>query len=331
MSEVSMVQLASAERENELPAPMTTRVLNGPLRVHVGANAAPEQEGNAETPSSVRVLNGAMRYVAGGEAQQIRHARVSVQEGERAGVTGLLATARTPWGSIAGTLTPDTLVDTGGGVMASLAVAERLGLVRRDANGNYTEATQGATEAQPEEESEDAPEVVQQEAFKPEDEAALVKLAEGVAPEVLGGLAIPAALSIAETGALNITAEDVQSRTGLDAERATEFLEKTTQLFQDQADDVARKAQVDPEALWRWAREHRPDQLRNAVAGHVSARTLSGYRALAQDYLRSVVPDANTLQDAGYEVRRDPSTGETLVKLNGTWISATVAARQGRI
>jgi hypothetical protein len=329
MSEVSRVQLASAERENELPAPMTTRALNGPLRVHVGANAAPEHEDDADTPSSVRVLNGAMRYVAGGEAQQISHALVSVQEGTREGAIGILATARTPWGSIAGTLTPDTLVDTGGGVMASLAVAERLGLVRRDASGNYSEATQGATEEQAQEEPEDAPEA-QQEAFKPEDEAALVKLAEGVAPEVLGGLAIPAALSIAETGALNITAEDVQSRTGLDAERATEFLEKTTQLFQDQADDVARKAQVDPEALWPWARQHRPDQLRNAVAGHVSARTLSGYRALAQDYLRSVVPDPHTLQDAGYEVRRNPS-GETLVKLNGTWISATAAARQGRI
>jgi len=56
-----------------------------------------------------------------------------------------------------------------------------------------------------------------------------------------------------------------------------------------------------------------------AATNHMFARTLDGYRELAQEYVRTVVPSPEALQQAGYEVRRDPTTGVLLVKIGGVW------------
>jgi hypothetical protein len=77
--------------------------------------------------------------------------------------------------------------------------------------------------------------------------------------------------------------------------------------------------------------KERAEELKRAFVNHVRARSLADYRALARDFIRSTTPDVKSLRHAGYEVKHDAITREPMVKIDGAWMSARAAARQGLI
>jgi hypothetical protein len=73
----------------------------------------------------------------------------------------------------------------------------------------------------------------------------------------------------------------------------------------------------------------KPEALNNAMIAHVGVRSLQGYRALAKEFLRSTTPTAEGLAQAGYETWAE--NGELMVRYQGQWVAARVAALQGWI
>lgn len=311
---------------------MEVTTVGGLVRVQV-VDPSDASEQTLPSPELAKEHNGSFRYSAeSGQVEQTQRATASLEDFKGACGSGILATAMTPWGSPARELKPETLVDVGG-QMAPLKVAEKMGKVRRDAAGNWIEVAEGERQSSEQQQPSEEEELggIKAEPFSEADEAALVEAVGDVSTQSLGAVLIPLALEIAETGESSVNIEDVASKLGTTPERAAAIAETVERLFQGQADSSLKELQVDPQKFYEWARLHRLDGLRRAVANHLSARSLSDYRTLAKEYLRHTVPDAEGLKQAGYESRLDPTTRELMVKLRGVWVSVKAAARDGMI
>lgn len=220
---------------------------------------------------------------------------------------GILSTARTRSQMPARELTPDTLV-TFGGMQISLRDAEANGFVRRDDQGRYQEVSNASASSQSEQQQQQAkqqqeqqqadkqdPQEIQPEQFAPKIEQELGELTKAVPGEVLGPVFHDVAMQIFDEGDINI--EAVASRTGLSVEQSRRALELAYDGYRAQADNAAKKAGVsDVQAFYDWIAVNRPEQGRRAMSQLVMGRTAAGYAPLAQEYLRSVVPSADSLK-----------------------------------
>jgi hypothetical protein len=300
--------------------------------VQIGRNAAVTEESAAASPEMARPHTGSFSF-NGATGEVANRGTVSVSSSELLGGagSGILGTARTPWGSPTSDLKPTTLVDVDGSGPTELRVAEKMGYVRRDENGRYVEVAQAervATEQQQQQERQGTEE--QQEAFAPEDEAAIIEMVQGVEPQMLGSAVTSLAIELADTGTLGKdTLEKVVSQTGMEPVKAAAFIEKTFNLFTQQASAELQKSGIDSEHFLRWARQNRPEELKRAFVDHVQARSLSAYRTLAQTFLRSTPPSADALSRAGFDTRIDPTSNELLVKIGDSWHSVREATRNG--
>lgn len=284
--------------------------------------------------------NGGVSLVIGGDVQREPGQSATAQDIIASTHGGkILATANEM------TLRPSTVVTIPGaagtgGIQLTLAMAERLGYVTRDATGRYTEiGTQPP--AAPEQAAQETPEAgdvagMQPEAFSEGAEAALSELVKDTDPgQMAEALADIGAQYIAKGGDLMaaINIERIASRTGLSNEKAAQFVAGYFGQLADQIDGVLEKSGIgaaNAQAFMTWAIQHQPRETQQAWVNHSVARTASGWRSLAQQYLRTTAVSAEGLKTAGFETMKD-AKGELLVKLDGMWTSAKAAARAGRI
>lgn len=173
---------------------------------------------------------------------------------------------------------------------------------------------------------------MQQETFGAGIEAALAHTVAGVAPEVVNDVLIDAAIALAANGNLDgFRMDNFAAMSGMQPQKAAEFMETALDLFSTQADRALAAEGIDDTASFMaWAMQERPEKIRNAMLYQVSARDLTAYKQLARDYVRSIHPTEEGLKQAGFETMKSGS-GEVLVKWQGVWTSATALAKQGRI
>jgi uncharacterized protein YdbL (DUF1318 family) len=334
------------------PAQIQVQADAGVTRVFVGSGGKvadePTQEEHQEQEFA-KVHRGAIVFDADGNlTRQHERSEINTATADVYGHGGeILKTARTQHGTPARTLTPDTIVEAGGMSMR-LEQAEQAGFVKRDEHGRYVETTaEERAEAMSRRSNAPAaadgvlssPEFgnvndMQPEPFAPEVEASLAKAVEPLgerASEILTPVMVELAIKAAEAGNLEINIEDVMSKTGLTRESAEAFTSQAVAALANQADAALEKLGVDPAEVVQWARETRPAQFKAALVAQVNARTLAGYRALAEAYLRDTVPTEDALRKGGFETMHHPTTGDLLVKIRGVWMNARAAARNGMI
>jgi hypothetical protein len=338
--------------DSERPAQVQVQADAGTTRVFIGpggkvADEPTQEEQQASPQEFAKVHRGAFAFDADGDlTRQHERAEINVATADVFNHGGeILKTARTQHGTPARTLTPDTIVEAGGMSMR-LAQAEQAGYVKRDEHGRYVETTaaERAEAARRQQSAGDStinqsPEFrdtndMQPEPFSPEIEAALAKAAEPLgsrASEILTPVMVELAISAADTGSLSVNIEDVMSKTGLSRENAEAFIGHVMPALTEQVDAVLEKRGINPQEFVEWARETRPAQFKAALVAQVNARTLEGYRALAEAYLRDTVPTEDALRKGGFETMHHPTTGELLVKIRGVWMNARAAARNGMI
>jgi hypothetical protein len=311
----------------------------GVIRIQHGVDAEQQQREEAGS-SGAKHYTGSSLTFDGSTGQVQAKEALRVNAGSSEGAQGVLATARTPYGSVARELTPSTIVEAAG-ISMRLQDAEAAGLVRRNEFGRYVEASavdhgqqQQAQAVEVKQHPTEGGDIAEMkpELFTGEIESMLAGLVEGVPPQMVNQVLMDAALQAARTGSLDgLNLGDVVSKTGLSPENAKAFMQSSIALLSAQADHALQQLQCEPSEFVEWARRERPEAFKQALVQHVSVRSLAGYRNLAKDFLKSTTPDADSLNRAGYETRMDPTGKELLVKYSGVWMSARAAALQGLI
>lgn len=307
------------------------------LSIQFGVDETPEQEPQ-ESGSQMQVHNADGHFsFDGSEGRHHVSASVSKEDFYGQHGSGILRTAQTKFGSPASTLTPDCLVEHGGTQM-TLLQAERMGLVHRDAAGRYVEAgqQQPAKTVERQEAAEEAPKEgvddMQHEPFSPDVEQSLAELVQDASAPAVAASLVGMCEQLLENGKLEVNIEQFASRAGMTMENADKFVGPYINALAEQVDVVLDKAGVgraNGVAFFEWARENRPAQLKQAWANHSLNRSASGWRSLAQDFMRNSTRSAGWLQHAGYETRMEGK--ELMVKYQGTWMTARSAARLGLV
>ena len=213
--------------------------------------------------------------------KQVHHAYdVSQLVGE--GQSGLMASVEAPWGGpVVGPVTPNCTVKVQG-MRTAVAVAQSMGLIKQDANGNYIEAssqTQHSSDSQQTTESDS-----QGIAFKD-------SVVEGNLAEIGGALGDEMAGSMVEdviSGRLNM--DNYANQLGVDVESFSKATSEIISAFQSQADSAIQAEGIDPYDLYEWCAENDSETLQRVMREHAHSRNPNVWAELAQAYKRATVP-----------------------------------------
>ena len=328
----------------------TDTSVTGVTRVSLSRSVAPvapeqPQEQPAQS-SSVRVVEGALRInPRTNEQTNMTTTRVVVRGAvDPSGASGILATARTPvYGGPAREITPKTMVTIPGEdgsppYDVEVRTAVQMNLLRRLPDGSYVETTlaerQGAeatkrAAAEAQQRAEEQPSSagdINQMTVQPlheEIQKDLSDLTNGLSQDEWA----PILASFIHNGNL----DHVVGKLGGSREAAQAFVGAAQAALMAQAQGALRDILGDDLEGWAaWCAENKASEYKRATMSHIHAKTLAGYRSLAQEYLRTVPPSAEVLQRSGYEVAQHPSTGELLVRLEEGWQSVKAATKQGK-
>ncbi len=212
---------------------------------------------------------------------------------------------------------PSSTVELPGGMRTSLASAEALGYIRRNANGTYEDAVQAPANEQPQE---------QQQGYQPELAPAAEEVAYGEviadirqdSYDAAAALAATAVVDESDAGWLSI-ANRLAASEGISPDAAAEKVEKAHAFFTKQADRVCEsKGIADPDAFYEWAQMHKPQELTAAVQSLVGIRSTKGFADLAVQF-KTLESNASLAQwrSAGFDAYTDRATGEVMVSLQG--------------
>ncbi|MGE7417004.1 hypothetical protein [Methylobacterium tarhaniae] len=201
------------------------------------------------------------------------------------GSAGILSTARTPLGAPSmGGVKPTDII-TVDGFELSVATAEQMGMVTRDAAGRYVEV-QGGVEAATAEPAEQEAPADDAEAFAPEAEQALATLCEGVSPS-LQVAALQDAITAGEVSATTISR--AASESGREPSKLAAEVATTMEHFRAQAVTAVESwGGGDAEDFFDWARTHKPREMKAAMQAHGMERNTRGYQPLFQEYVAQV-------------------------------------------
>lgn len=288
-------------------------------------------------PEAVRANVGAV-YRSGADGTSVMPTHHSYMANEPAGgATGILATARNNFGRLVtpSEITPTTLVRYGQSETQA-QVLERMGVLGRDGNGRYYE-TQSAQNTPAS--GYQQPQVEQQtpQASAPSENDFTVELFPQDIEDTVAAAIDPipqpmyqAAMAKMLEGTMGEhDYQEIARMAGItpeDARQRTQFVERA---FAEQANSIARRAGVgDPQELWNWAQQEKPEAFAHARQEMVFGRNTGPMRALATQFFRSIPPTVEALQKAGYEVSKTPA-GKTVVKVRGSWMSPESAAKIG--
>lgn len=251
--------------------------------------------------------------------------------------TGILDTARSPSGGRAGTLNAQTVVYVEG-METNLATAEALGYVRRDAQGNYVETSQGqAGAAQPR--GDQAGAAQQQQSgqqgqstdsdYFPVPESNMQALNEVIAPVPQHAYEKTIAQYLAN-GPDSIDHRQLGQNIGMDPGEVKQRIEFAAQVFQTHAMQSLKGVVADPAEALEWMANEKPREFARAMAQVVHGHQVGELRNLARTYVKSTDPDDATLRHAGFEVA-EGKDGTRMVRVNGVWSSVKAAVKAGWI
>jgi hypothetical protein len=120
---------------------------------------------------------------------------------------------------------------------------------------------------------------------------------------------------------------------GLGADESQARVGTIMAAFQSQADEALTTrggiAPRDLPAFYAWAKANRQGQLQETVQRQMLTHDISGYRAMAAEWLSATPPSINAMKAAGLPVRRQGQGSEVFVR--GSWMTPGAAAKAGLI
>ena len=323
----------------------TDESVTGAVRVSISRHGARPSTPVQEQPAgdrSIRISNTLSINTSTGEQTNMNTTRVVVGgAADPSGASGVLATARSAvFHGPVSQITDKTIVTIPGedgspGYDVPVRVAVGMGYLVKRGDGTYAETTKAeretaeatkraAAEAQQRAEAQpssagDVTKMTTQ-AFAPDIQRDLDQITQGRSQDEWG----PVLAEFLHNGNL----DRVVGRLGMGREQAQVFVAVAQEACMTQAQEALRDILGDDLEGWAaWCAENKPQEYRRAVMNHVHAKTVDGYRSLAQEFLRSVPPSAEMLQRSGYETKQEG--GELMVRLDGAWQSVRAATKQG--
>ena len=287
---------------------MASFQFGAPVSPDLGISAPPTAPQTAEGAAianagsvQVRAGNGAARVQMGPDGLEVSNNGVSrVQMASVSnGSDGILATAnRDGAPKPAASLRPTDKV-TIGGMETTLAVAERLGAVTRDAaTGVYQNVSEGQLkEVNGAAQAERKQAAAVTEAAKAKEAAQAARLPDAASEQaaaeiessVTPGTATRALLDIIDTGNVRSgVLERAASEAGIQPAEMGAKLGAAMKGFQAQAAAFAAQRGVDMEQFTDWARTHHAGDLKNAMQRHVQQRDVGAYGALVGRYMENL-------------------------------------------
>lgn len=241
----------------------------------------------------------------------------------------ILKTARTLWGTLGRPLTPQSIV-TIGGMDTSLAAAEQLGYVSRNADGNYVETgvTLASQKEDQQREQEEQAKLEQEDSFEfhPEHLAKIDELIEPI-PQAMYDKSITEVIS---NGIESLDYEEIADTLGTNSRDAQARAEFIMASYKGKADaSVVGIVGEDTQAFYDWASENQAELHQAAMRGLLFGNSTSALKSLARTYMQNTIPDDDTLKAGGYETKTEQ--GESFVKVQGVWMTQRSAARAGLI
>lgn len=300
----------------------TTQLPGGVTRVSSGSPVAPES-------ASFSGSQIAGRYTAGSdkvESFTTRQANTSsLLDEARANADGsIAATARTPWGSVASQINDESIVSIGG-METNAATAAKMGLLKRDAQGNYSDS-QGSNQAQ-----QQAPVAAP---VADTDDAVQIH------PEALAGINGAIAdlpQSIYENAVAKVISSGMDS---LDMNRLGEYMETDPADARARmefvvanykaAADIAVRGIVgkDSSEFFDWAGTEAGEAGKQAMLQMVLGGSTAAMKALASTWVKATNPSDAALNQGGFETKTERD-GTRMIKVSGTWTSLAAAVRNG--
>ncbi|MEQ1685384.1 MAG: hypothetical protein ABL916_17195, partial [Burkholderiaceae bacterium] len=159
--------------------------------------------------------------------------------------------------------------------------------------------------------------------------AALAEIEQG-SVDGLAALGVGVAVGRLDSAAL---VQKFSQISGHDTEQSHARLVSIKAAYQSQADSAITSrygiAPADLPAFYQWARASHQGKLQEAVHKQIHTHDVSGYRAMAAQWLAETPPSAATLKAAGLPVRMQDESQQVFVQ--GQWMRSSAAARAGLI
>lgn len=244
----------------------------------------------------------------------------------------ILATARTAWGSLGMPLTPKSVVSIGG-LETSLAAAEQLGYVARNASGDYYETgltVQGQQEQTQRQEQEEASEAqVDAVVFNEQHLAKIDELIEKI-PQQQYDATIASAIS---NGVESIDFDSLADTLGTNHADAVARSEFIIASYRGQADaavlPILGNAEDATDDFYTWCETEYPREHQKALRSLLLGHSTADFKSLAKQYMLHTQPSDSLLNASGYETKTEH--GESFVKVQGVWMTTKAASRSGFI
>lgn len=234
------------------------------------------------------------------------------------GTDSIFATARNPSGSPVTEIAPETLVMIAG-VQAPVSFWVSEGMLQKAADGTYVQASGNAPAAPQADTSSTALDVM------PISEQGMASINAAIAEVPQGNLD---SLMATATGVAigKITAASMVQRfaqiSGLGIDESQARVTTIMAAYQGQAEQAlttrAGVAKADLPEFFAWARANRQGQLQDTVQRQMHAHDVSGFKALASEWMASTPPSLNALKAAGLSVRQQGTGSEVFVR--GSWM-----------
>jgi hypothetical protein len=251
---------------------------------------------------------------------------------------GILGTLQNNAGFPTGNIGPNATVELPGLGRTSVKVAVTLGYLSRTEDGRYVEAgstrgnveggqVSGSNAQDPQQQqagADEAPDL-----FAPNLENAYGNLIADIPQGTYESMLASGAALIGKGGDLDSIAQAIATRSasvmGVEPSEAAEQIKLGAEAWQKQADGHLQGLGIDPSDFYEWAKENRPNEIRQALQGQLFGRSLKGYTDLANAYYDSVPPTLEALAKGGVPTRTEG--GAVMVQLQGVWMSLDSAVK----
>jgi len=260
--------------------------------------------------------------IQGGEAVSEHNSYHSVTTSEIPnGLSGeILSTAHTDFGVPTSELTDKTLININGSA-TTISAAIHMGLLGKDQHGGYYEIDQDEGNTSTEQTTENSRVSLPQET-----EHAIQTLSNTLSPSSFEGTVN----SFINDDYDSLNWESLIGDSDMTPQQLEDAAHSIHDAVSSQASAVIEKQGANPEEVYEWAKENRPDQLRDAIQRHFYGQDTGAYITLTQDYFTTVPPTADLAKRSGYTVKSYPN-GKSVITIDGAEYDLTTAARLGLI
>lgn len=249
----------------------------------------------------------------------------------RNAAASILDTARTPWGTPAAKLEASSIVMVHG-METSLGAAEQMGLVRRDAQGNYVEiqsgtlAQQGQPQGQPQGQQQGEPQNGDGDHFAlPAPILDAINEAIDPIPQHIYEGSIHKALNL---GFDSLDYRALGDEIGTNEADARARVTSVAQAYQVHAGQAIKSIVSEPGEALQWAASEKPKEFARAMTQLIFGNSTTELKALASQFMKAVDPDDSTLKAAGFETKAERD-GTRMIRVGNQWMTLRAAVKAG--